>query len=813
MKYIIPFLILLAQTYCAQAQHKKNALLEKTDKIVFALRKTGQDGHWYANFGYYAHNAEEKAYTEDSKLCIYDIPSEEVKVLFEDTKGTYRDPQVHYDGNTILFSYRKGGEDDFHLYETDVNGSYLQQITDGPYSDIEPTYLPDGDIMFVSTRCNRWVNCWATQVAVLYRCKRDGSGITQISANIEHDNTPSVISNGQIIYTRWEYIDRSQVDFHHLWIMNPNGTKQRVLFGNQTSSVPSACLLIDAKQIPGTTDIILSYSPGHGRREHEGYLAKLQTTKGPDDKNAITILDEKTSIFDPYPIKDNLYLVSNGTALLLMDDDANKEAIFQLSKNWKKNNWKIFEPRPIYIRERENVIASSLAPYTGEGTFMLQNVYEGRNMHGVEKGSVKELLILESLPKPINFTGGNEPLTYTGSFTLEGILGTVPVEEDGSAYFKLPANRSFFFVALDDKERTVQRMKSFTSTMKGETTTCIGCHENRTNTPNNIGTRVLSLRRPASIPEPVAGIPKLIDFPRDIQPVLDKHCVKCHKPEKRKGGVLLSGNRGPVYSHAYFNLMAQLQVNDGYNQHMPMNKPGEVGDVNSALIEKIENKHGNTNLSPNEIRLIRYWINTGATYPGTYAALGTGMVGRMNRNVVDRTPVTNIAWDKARRIIKKNCKSCHHELMQDICSEENLTWWKSRNELANGKIELKDYKEKVRYSRHILYDLTEPENSTLLLAPLSKNKGGYGLCKNKNGESIFTDRNDQDYRILLDAVQNSKTYLDSIKRFDMENFVVRPEYFRELKRYGIYADDKNIKTVNAYEADRKYWKSFGIDNL
>jgi hypothetical protein len=431
-------------------------------------------------------------------------------------------------------------------------------------------------------------------------------------------------------------------------------------------------------------------------------------------------------------------------------------------------------------------------------------------MSSVPKGSIKKLLILEALPKPINYTGGNEPLSYTGTFTLERIIGTVPVEDDGSAHFTLPAMRSFFFVALDKDDRTVQRMKSFTSLVAGETTTCIGCHENRTQTPMN-KTLPIAARKAAFDPVPVKNIPEIIDFPRDIQPILDRNCVKCHNPQKRSGGILLTGHRGPVYSHSYFNLMGRNMVNDGRNQYKPLNKPGEVGDVRSPLVLQIEKGHGEVKLKDDEMKMIRYWINTGAAYPGTYAALGSGMIGRMTQNNPDRTPVENNLWKKASKVIKNNCTNCHKEIMPDICDERNLTWWNSRNQLMNGAFSEASYLEKITFSRHILYDLSEPDQSTILKAPLAENNGGFGLCKDKKGNSIFKSTKEDDYKTLLKAITNSKTYLDSIKRFDMEGFTVRPEYFREMKRYGIVDEDTDIKEVDSYEADIKYWETIGTE--
>jgi len=218
------------------------------EEIVFAVRQPGAGGHWYENFGYYAQDENRKVYGAKGQLAKLNLKTGNVAILVDDPQGSVRDPQVHYDGKKILFSWRKANSDYFHLYEIGVDGTNFRQLTDGPYDDIEPTYLPDGGIMFCSTRCKRWVNCWYSQVAVLYRCEEDGSQIRQISANIEHDNTPWPLPDGRVMYQRWEYVDRSRVAFHHLWSCNPDGTGQMIYYGNMHPQT----LMIDAKPIPGS---------------------------------------------------------------------------------------------------------------------------------------------------------------------------------------------------------------------------------------------------------------------------------------------------------------------------------------------------------------------------------------------------------------------------------------------------------------------------------------------------------------------------------------------------------------------------------
>ncbi|MDR0815326.1 MAG: hypothetical protein LBN37_06205, partial [Bacteroidales bacterium] len=287
MKFILLIFICLCNILTASAvepdlltSFRKDAMRD-VSQIVFAVRADDIDGHWYANFSYYAddENRIPDPYA-GGKLCVYDLNTQKLSTLLDDPKGSIRDPQVNYEATKILFSYRKGDSKHYHLYEINTDGSGLHPLTDGDFDDIEPTYIADGSIVFVSSRANRWVNCWLVQVAILYGCDADGSNIHPLSGNIEQDNTPCPLPDGRILYTRWEYVDRSQVDYHHLWTMNPDGTRQMVYFGN----LHPGTLYIDARPIPESNKIVCSFSPGHGITQHSGCIGIIDPNNGPDDK-------------------------------------------------------------------------------------------------------------------------------------------------------------------------------------------------------------------------------------------------------------------------------------------------------------------------------------------------------------------------------------------------------------------------------------------------------------------------------------------------------------------------------------------------
>ena len=805
----------LAEARRAAAERGRAALRDRLaqsglTEIVFAARHLGDDGHWYANFAYYARQTERKCYgAPGGKLCRLDLRTGKLTTLINDPDGAIRDPQVHYDAKRIVFSWRKGGSDHYNLYEIDADGTNLRQLTRGDWDDIEPCYLPDGGIVFCSSRAKRWVNCWLTQVAVLYRCDADGANLRPLSSNNEQDNTPWVLPDGRILYQRWEYVDRSQVDYHHLWTANPDGTYQTVYFGNMRPGI----LMIDAKPIPGTSKVLATFSPGHGQREHEGPFYVVNPDAGPDAPDQAVKVGPRAGR-DPFPVGPGHVLYAAGRSIRLADYAGQDVELFADPK------LELHEPRPLVARPREPVISPRTDPTKATGRLILADVKNGRNLDGVKPGEVTKLLVMETLPKPINFTGGMDPLTYGGSFTLERVVGTVPVEPDGSAYVELPALRSFFFIALDAQDNSVKRMQSFLTVQPGEVTSCTGCHENRSRVvPTAPSPNLMALRRPPSTPQPIADIPDVLDFPRDVQPVLDRHCVACHDytpaPARtqdsalrtqdsgpRAGGVILTGDRGPMFSHSYYTLTVRRQFADGRNEPRGNRPPRSIGASASPLMKKLDGSHYGAKPSAHEVKLVRYWIEAGAPYPGTYAALGTGMIGGYYEN---NQVETDFKWPQslaAGEAMKARCTSCHNSkdlsLPRALSDENDVSFWRP------------DWNDpRLHRARHLLFNLSRPEMSLALLAPLAKEAGGFARCTTKDGKPVFASKDDADYAKILAMCAAGKVRLDALKRFDMPGFRPDPAYVREMTRYGVLAPTFDLAKdpIDLYATDQAYWRS------
>ncbi len=789
----------------AEARRGVTEVLQElgVEEIIFAMRQRGKDGHWYANFSYYAYDDQRLLYGNGGKLCRKNLATGKVTALLDDPQGGVRDPVVHYDAEKIVFSYRPGGTGNYHLYEINVDGSQLRQLTDGPFDDFEPAFLPDGDLVFVSSRCKRWVQCWLTKVAVMHRCDPDGKNIRAISANLEHDNTPWPLPDGRILYQRWEYVDRSQVDYHHLWTTNPDGTAQMVYYGNMHPGI----VMIDAKPIPNTDKVVAIFSPGHGSNEHDGIITVVSAKKGPDDRSIAKAVNRGSKFRDPWAFSEEAFMAASGRQIVLMDAAGHTQVIHEATPEEAKAGLECHEPRPLIPRRRERVIPSRIDPRRETGTMILIDVYKGRNMDGVQRGEIKKLLVMESLPKPVNFTGGMDPLTYGGSFTLERVLGTVPVEPDGSACMELPAMRSLFLIALDENELAVKRMQSFLTVQPGEVTSCVGCHEQRTHTFDPSGDLMALRRRPSKI-EPFDDCPDVFDFPRDIQPILDDLCVDCHGYEKTElggpyaGKVALTGDHGPMFSHAYFTMTVRQLFVDGRDKAESNYAPRAIGSGASRILTMLDGSHYDVKASEHQKRMLRLWIDLGAPYPGTYAALGCGSIGGYQQNNLVNTDFNWPTTKAGAEVVQRRCASCHQGkdvLPKSMCDERGISFW--RFSINDPRLKL---------SRHIVFNLSRPEKSLLLLAPLAKESGGFGLCRDEQDApvAVFAGKSDPDYQKLLAMATAGRQNLATIKRFDMPGFRPRPQYLREMKLYGILpTDHRDDAEVDGYGLDQRYWRS------
>ncbi|MDA3926020.1 MAG: hypothetical protein PF904_15085 [Kiritimatiellae bacterium] len=778
--------------------------------VLFNERKLCEAPQMYATFGEYA-DEEKFIYPEPgARLCKINLKTKEVKVLLEDPDGIIRDSRLHYSGKKAIFGYRKGGARNYHLYEINIDGTGLKQLTNEKWDDFDPVYLPDGGIIFASGRCNRFIPCNRIPTANLYRMNGDGSGIHSISANVLLEDRPAVLPDGRIAYTRWDYLDKAPESFRDLWAMNPDGTDQALLFGGKWVPYPNFYAQCDAMPIPGSRGKIVSiFSPAFGQRENAGNVKIIDMKAGPNNLDSARQINKtlpdlkwtigsgygRTGYRDPYPLSEELFFVAKDKSLFIMDGKGETQGFYTA-------DIMVHDPVLIRSRPREPVIPSQVDWSKDTGNLLLANIYHGRNMKGVKQGSIKKILILEDLPKPGSKHGW--PGEHGSYITVRRVLGEVPVESDGSAFFEVPALRAIYFVALDESGRSVKRMQNFTMVMPGEVQGCIGCHESRisNSTPAGFRKTLLAAGRAPSKIVPVKGSPGVYDYPRDIQPIWNKHCTECHNSDEPKGHVNLSGDLNEWRSQSYYALHAYGQLSRpgswGQKGDYP---PYGFGTGASKIFDKLSGEHHDIKVSQAEYDKIRLWIETSAIYSGTYAVFNQSDCAVGQPLTVSRY---NLGKPVA-EIVKRRCVSCHK-------SEKNIgkrRWEQEDDKWTDSKPP--EWLNNPLYCFN-LYNLSCPEKSMILKAPMVKSSGGYGWCKGADGKSIgvFKDSNDPDYQTLLKAISAAKVRMEVHSRPGLPNYKPGEYYVRWIRRFGALPADFDLTKdpIDVYKCDQRYWETF-----
>ena len=549
-----------AEAYLAERERRRDARLathRDTLKSIAFTKHYDLGGSHYAYTEGQSDAQNERHFVPGASLCVLDLDGRygTVRTLVDDRGGVIRDPDVSFDGERVLFAWKKSlDEDDYHLYEMRVADGEVRQLTDGlGFADYEATYLPSGEIVFNSTRCVQIVDCWWTEVSNLYTCDADGNYLRRLSYDQVHTNFPTITPDGRVIYTKWEYSDRGQIYPQGLFEMKPDGTGQTELYGNN-SFFPTA--IMHARAIPGTGKLVAIFS-GHHTHQN-GWLGTLDPRLGRQENSGAQLIApiRKTEAVHvdqygqsghqfqyPYPLSETEFIVAmrpEGTArygIYWVNADGERELLAS-DPAISCNQPVPVRPRPIpHARPR-------LADYERDtGTVYLHDIYDGPGLVGVERGGIKSLRViaLEYRAAGVGSNGNagpaggamiSTPVSIQGTWDVKRILGTTPVHEDGSACFTVPAQTPVYFQALDADGFAAQTMRSWVALQPGEAVSCVGCHEDKNSAPLAVNTS-LAMRggpkelRPWRGPSGSSGF----SFPTEIQPILDRHCVSCHHVE------------------------------------------------------------------------------------------------------------------------------------------------------------------------------------------------------------------------------------------------------------------------------------------
>ena len=681
-------------------------------------------------------------------------PQAPPKVVFEDPQGAILDMNVSYDAKTLFFSFRRQGEENWHLFEIGVDGNGLRQITTGPFSDFSPEELPGGELVFSSTRVKSFNICAQTLSTALFAVRRDDGTLRQVTMNTLNDLSPHVLPNGQLIYMRWEYVDRDVTWRQSLWTVNPDGTNMQLYFGN---TVRDPAVFWQARPIPGRDAVVATFAPHHGWPL--GAIGIVTRRYGVEAARGVgyrwitqelpVILDNASqtewAYRDPMPINDHQFLVSYGGGRQSKDqrfkiyllDDTDRKALV-----WEDRQLSCIYPLPLTPREMPNMRITHPSPEpSATGTFILQDVYAGLG-ESVQRGEIKYLRVLEQPPKfPVNESSPRvydmTPVMGQRCYYRKRCLGIVPVEADGSAHFTAPAFRELYFQALDAQGRAVQSMGSAVTLAPGETQTCVGCHDDRNTTPPSSALPTAA-KKPPVAPKPYAwGNDGFIAFPVVVQPVLDEHCVNCHSGPTPEGRLDLSGDHTRFFSMAYDSLwdrglMHSICLTQNDSQVIP---PKRAFSYVSKLRQFLEEEHYDVQLSKEERERFYVWMDANSNYYGTHQRTRPG------------TPGGRDLWadpwfgQQFMSIYREQCVDCHGPNLGHGGHPKHAAW----------------------------INLTHPEHSAVLTAHLAKEAGGWGIETESNGKRppAFETTDHPTYQALLAAIRQGHAQMRANPRVDM----------------------------------------------
>jgi len=596
--------------------------------------------------------------------------------------GSFLSPDLSRDGNSIVFAYVECTGDRNHIHHTDpgrghwaegrcyhifkvnVDGSDLVQLTDGTWNDFDPRWLPSGRIAFISERRGGYLRCGRVcPTYTLYDMAADGSDIRCLSPHETNEWHPSVTHDGRIAWTRWDYVDRHFSAAHMPWITSVDGSDPRPIHGNYAWKKNRPDMELNLRAVPNSPKFVATAAPHHGQAF--GSLVIIDPRVRDDDAGSplkrLTpgvgfpeTADKGTETFgSAWPLSEDYHLCvyDAGTrkappgarrpsyakandGIYLVDAFGNLELVYRDPKI------SCHQPIPLVPGRKPPVANESWQRLAearpAEATVAVTDVYDSL-MPWPEDARISKLRVWQILPLSVAPAARNNGIQVprTGSVnTGRAVLGTVPVEADGSAHFVLPAGKEVFFQALDENGLAVQSMRSGTHFQPGETRVCQGCHEPKHRTPRNFPLEPIAMRRPPSKLQPDVDGTNPFSYARLVQPVLNKHCTDCHaknpdtacrldaEPLSMLGDAYM--DLPTTYYASYVSLAPEYGfyeygADDGRSHRTT---PGEFGARASKLYELLTKGHYDVRLPPEDMHRLTVWLDSCSMFYGVYEEEG-----------------------------------------------------------------------------------------------------------------------------------------------------------------------------------------------
>jgi len=590
-------------------------------------------------------------------------PEGELTTLYRPPQGRLvSEMDLHFDAGKLMFSM-PNDKKFWQVFEIDIATGKLRQISPADQPDVhnfDSCYLPNEKIAFISTAPFQGVPCNAgVNVGMSYVMDADGANVRQICFEQDHNFCPTVMNDGRILYLRWEYTDIPHVWARFLFTMNPDGTGQREFYGSggywpnaifYTRPIPNhptkVAGIVTGHHVGRVGELVL-FDPALGRLSTDGVVQRIPGY----GRRVEPIIEDKLTLsswpkfLHPWPLSEKYFLVSckprpdDLWGIYLVDIFDNITLVKEVE------GYALLEPIPLRRTARPPVIADRVDLDRKDALIYLENIYAGPGLEGVPQGMVKQLRLFTYQFSYHGVAGINHRVGTDGPWEPKRILGTVPVETDGSAFFRVPANTPISIQPLDEQGRALQLMRSWTTAMPGEMVSCAGCHEPQNSGPPNRRT-IASRQKPVEI-ELWRGPVRGFSFEREVQPVLDKYCVSCHNGTKGADGAepdlradqgrfvtyrngdprarVISGvpreqlvkDYGGVFRPSYIALRRLVRVG-GLESDLRLLAPGEFHAETSELVQMLRKGHHGVRLDREAWERIYTWIDLNAPCHGTW---------------------------------------------------------------------------------------------------------------------------------------------------------------------------------------------------
>ncbi|MGD0897288.1 MAG: hypothetical protein ABR915_05585, partial [Thermoguttaceae bacterium] len=560
----------------------------------------------------------------------------------------------------------------YHVFRARTDGSQLEQLTDGTWNDFDPCWLPNGRIAFISERRGGYLRCGRyCPTYTMYDMAADGSDIRPLSVHETHEWSPSVTHDGRIIYTRWDYVDRDAMVAHLPWVTTLDGRDARAVHGNFSPRRLRPDMELNVRAIPGSHKFVATAAAHHGfafgslvvidprTPDNDGMGPVRRLTPDAGFPESQVPVGPQAEIYGtPWPLSETYFLCAYTAppagepkgkdsqapyGIYLVDAFGNRELIYRDDGIGSISPMPL-RPRPmppeapsplprmdgdgvVRVKGTEQVVAVDGKP--AEAVMAVVNVYDG--LRPWPQGlPIKAIRIVHIVPQSVpsqDTYGGRAPdigVKLPGQFgsvvLARNVIGTVPVEADGSAYFTVPAHKELFFQALDERGLAVQSMRSGTYAHPGETMVCAGCHDPKHAAPRPPASPPLALRRAASRPQPEAEGADPFSYPRLVQPVLDKHCVKCHTESAAEGKKAPNLAREPIVKgwYASYGSLVPKYAFCNYSPDQLRTTPGKFGARASKLLDMLDKGHHDLKLPAEDLRRITLWLDCCSIFYGVY---------------------------------------------------------------------------------------------------------------------------------------------------------------------------------------------------